>query len=151
MDNKVYIYTDGACSGNPGKGGWGAILKYRGHIKELSGYDPDTTNNRMELMGAIKGLQALKKPCDVVLITDSRYVQQGINEWVNGWIARGWKTASNQPVKNVELWKMLVAERDRHASIDWQWVKGHAGHPENERADELATSAVKNEKGLSDE
>ncbi len=151
MDNKVYIYTDGACSGNPGKGGWGAILKYRGHIKELSGYDPDTTNNRMELMGAIKGLQALKKPCDVVLITDSRYVQQGINEWVNGWIARGWKTASNQPVKNVELWKMLVAERDRHTSIDWQWVKGHAGHPENERADELATSAVKNEKGLSDE
>jgi ribonuclease HI len=151
MDNKVYIYTDGACSGNPGKGGWGAILKFRGHIKELSGYDPDTTNNRMELMGAIKGLQALKKPCDVVLITDSRYVQQGINEWVNGWIARGWKTASNQPVKNVELWKMLVAERDRHTSIDWQWVKGHAGHPENERADELATSAVKNEKGLSDE
>lgn len=151
MDNKVYIYTDGACSGNPGKGGWGAILKYRGHIKELSGYDPDTTNNRMELMGAIKGLQALKKPCDVVLITDSRYVQQGINEWVNGWIARGWKTANNQPVKNVELWKMLVAERDRHTSIDWQWVKGHAGHPENERADELATSAVKNEKGLSDE
>ena len=151
MDNKVYIYTDGACSGNPGKGGWGAILKYRGHIKELSGYDPGTTNNRMELMGAIKGLQALKKPCDVVLITDSRYVQQGINEWVNGWIARGWKTASNQPVKNVELWKMLVAERDRHTSIDWQWVKGHAGHPENERADELATSAVKNEKGLSDE
>lgn len=151
MDNKVYIYTDGACSGNPGKGGWGAILKYRGHIKELSGYDPDTTNNRMELMGAIKGLQALKKPCDVVLITDSRYVQQGINEWVNGWIARGWKTASNQPVKNVELWKMLVAERDRHTSIDWQWVKGHAGHPENERADELATSAVKNEKGLSNE
>lgn len=151
MDNKVYIYTDGACSGNPGKGGWGAILKYRGHIKELSGYDPDTTNNRMELMGAIKGLQALKKPCDIVLITDSRYVQQGINEWVNGWIARGWKTASNQPVKNVELWKMLVAERDRHTSIDWQWVKGHAGHPENERADELATSAVKNEKGLSDE
>lgn len=151
MDNKVYIYTDGACSGNPGKGGWGAILKFRGHIKELSGYDPDTTNNRMELMGAIKGLQALKKPCDVVLITDSRYVQQGINEWVNGWIARGWKTASNQPVKNVELWKMLVTERDRHTSIDWQWVKGHAGHPENERADELATSAVKNEKGLSDE
>ncbi|WP_077928617.1 ribonuclease HI [Wohlfahrtiimonas populi] len=151
MDNKVYIYTDGACSGNPGKGGWGAILKYRGHIKELSGYDSDTTNNRMELMGAIKGLQALKKPCDIVLITDSRYVQQGINEWVNGWIARGWKTASNQPVKNVELWKMLVAERDRHTSIDWQWVKGHAGHPENERADELATSAVKNEKGLSDE
>lgn len=151
MDNKVYIYTDGACSGNPGKGGWGAILKYRGHIKELSGYDPDTTNNRMELMGAIRGLQALKKPCDVVLITDSRYVQQGINEWVNGWIARGWKTASNQPVKNVELWKLLVAERDRHTSIDWQWVKGHAGHPENERADVLATSAVKNEKGLSDE
>lgn len=151
MDNKVYIYTDGACSGNPGKGGWGAILKFRGHIKELSGYDPDTTNNRMELMGAIRGLQALKKPCDVVLITDSRYVQQGINEWVNGWIARGWKTASNQPVKNVELWKLLVAERDRHTSIDWQWVKGHAGHPENERADELATSAVKNEKGLSDE
>ncbi|GAA5098451.1 ribonuclease HI [Wohlfahrtiimonas larvae] len=151
MDNKVYIYTDGACSGNPGKGGWGVILKFRGHTKELSGYDPDTTNNRMELMGAIKGLQALKKPCDVVLITDSRYVQQGINEWVNGWIARGWKTASNQPVKNVELWKLLVAERDRHTSIDWQWVKGHAGHPENERADELATSAVKNEKGLSDE
>lgn len=151
MDNKVYIYTDGACSGNPGKGGWGAILKFRGHIKELSGYDPDTTNNRMELMGAIKALQALKKPCDVVLITDSRYVQQGINEWVNGWIARGWKTASNQPVKNVELWKTLVAERDRHTSIDWQWVKGHAGHPENERADELATGAVKNEKGLSDE
>lgn len=151
MDNTVHIYTDGACSGNPGKGGWGAILKYRGHVKELSGYDPDTTNNRMELMAAIKGLQALKKPCDIVLITDSRYVQQGINEWVNGWIARGWKTASNQPVKNVELWKLLVAERDRHLSIDWQWVKGHAGHPENERADELATSAVKNEKGLSDE
>lgn len=148
---KVHIYTDGACSGNPGKGGWGAILKYRGHVKELSGYDEDTTNNRMELMAAIKALQTLKKPCDVVLVTDSRYVQQGINEWVNGWIARNWKTASNQPVKNVDLWQLLVIERDRHLSIDWQWVKGHAGHPENERADELATDAVKKERGLSDE
>lgn len=151
MMDKVYIYTDGACSGNPGKGGWGAILKYRGHVKELSGYNEDTTNNRMELTAAIRGLQELKKPCNVVLITDSRYVQQGINEWVNGWIARNWRTASNQPVKNVDLWQLLVAERDRHLSIDWQWVKGHAGHPENERADELATTAVKNEKGLSDE
>ncbi|ELV07303.1 ribonuclease HI [Wohlfahrtiimonas chitiniclastica] len=151
MMDKVYIYTDGACSGNPGKGGWGCILKYRGHEKELSGYCADTTNNRMELTAAIKGLQALKKPCHVALITDSRYVQQGINEWVNGWIARGWKTASQQPVKNVDLWQQLVIERDRHLSIDWQWVKGHAGHPENERADTLATDAVKNERGLSDE
>lgn len=145
---KVYAYTDGACSGNPGPGGWGAILRYKQNIKELSGYEAETTNNRMELRAAIAALQALTKPCHVVLVTDSRYVQQGISEWLNGWILRNWRTANNSPVKNKELWLALVKERDRHLSIDWQWVKGHAGHPENERADELARLAITNKKGI---
>lgn len=145
---QVYAYTDGACSGNPGEGGWGAILEYGEHRKELSGYEADTTNNRMELMAAIMALKSLKRACDVILITDSKYVQQGINEWINGWILRNWKTASNKPVKNQSLWQQLLIERDRHLSVEWRWVKGHNGHPQNERADELAREAIINKKGL---
>ncbi|PWD86564.1 ribonuclease HI [Ignatzschineria cameli] len=142
----VYAYTDGACSGNPGPGGWGVLLSYRGHEKELSGYEAETTNNRMELTAAIKALQALKRPCHVILTTDSRYVQQGVTQWIDGWIRRDWKTASNKPVLNQDLWRLLLIERDRHLSIDWCWVKGHAGHRENEIADTLATEAIKKAK-----
>ena len=142
----VYAYTDGACSGNPGPGGWGVLLSYRGHEKTLSGYEAETTNNRMELTAAIKALQALKRPCHVVLTTDSRYVQQGVTQWIDGWIRRDWKTANNKPVLNQDLWRLLLIERDRHLSIDWCWVKGHAGHRENEIADRLATDAIKKAK-----
>lgn len=142
----VYAYTDGACSGNPGPGGWGVLLNYQGHEKMLSGYEAETTNNRMELTAAIKALQALKRPCHIVLTTDSRYVQQGITQWVDGWIRRDWKTANNKPVLNQDLWRLLLIERDRHLSIDWCWVKGHAGHRENEIADTLATDAIKKAK-----
>ncbi|OYQ81389.1 ribonuclease HI [Ignatzschineria sp. F8392] len=142
----VYAYTDGACSGNPGPGGWGVLLSYRGHEKTLSGYEAETTNNRMELTAAIKALQALKRPCHVVLTTDSRYVQQGVTQWIDGWIRRDWKTANNKPVLNQDLWRLLLIERDRHLSIDWCWVKGHAGHRENEIADKLATDAIKKAK-----
>lgn len=142
----VYAYTDGACSGNPGPGGWGVLLSYRGHEKELSGYEAETTNNRMELTAAIKALQALKRPCHVILTTDSRYVQQGVTQWIDGWIRRDWKTASNKPVLNQDLWRLLLIERDRHLFIDWCWVKGHAGHRENEIADTLATEAIKKAK-----
>lgn len=142
----VYAYTDGACSGNPGPGGWGVLLSYREHEKTLSGYEAETTNNRMELTAAIKALQALKRPCHIVLTTDSRYVQQGVTQWIDGWIRRDWKTANNKPVLNQDLWRLLLIERDRHLSIDWCWVKGHAGHRENEIADKLATDAIKKAK-----
>ena len=138
----VLIYTDGACSGNPGPGGWGAVLLSGGHERELSGADPQTTNNRMELMAAIRALEALKRPCKVDLHTDSQYVRQGITEWLPGWKARGWKTADKKPVKNDDLWRRLDEARLRH-EVKWHWVKGHAGHPLNERADGLARAAIK--------
>lgn len=133
----VEIFTDGACSGNPGPGGWGAILRYNGRTKELSGGDPETTNNRMELMAAIQALGALKEPCKIDFYTDSNYVKDGIGGWIEGWKRNGWKTAAKAPVKNAELWRALDEARRRH-EVTWHWVKGHAGHPENERADELA-------------
>ena len=142
MTPKVVIYTDGACRGNPGPGGWGAVLLFGGHEKELCGGDLATTNNRMELMAAIQALEALKKPCKVELHTDSIYVKSGITEWVHGWKARGWKTAAKQPVKNDDLWKRLDEARTRH-DVDWRWVKGHSGHELNERADELARRGMK--------
>lgn len=136
-DKIVSIHTDGACLGNPGPGGWAALLRYKGHERELSGGEADTTNNRMELMGAIMGLEALTEPCQVVLTTDSQYVRQGITEWIGNWVRRGWKTAAGDPVKNRDLWERLHLASQRH-SIDWKWVKGHSGHPENERVDTLA-------------
>jgi ribonuclease HI len=138
----VSIWTDGACSGNPGPGGWGVILVSGEHTKELFGGEPDTTNNRMELMAAISALEALKKPCDITLHIDSQYVRQGITQWIHGWKKNGWKTADKKPVKNAELWQRLEEATKRHR-IDWQWVKGHAGDPMNERADELAREGVK--------
>jgi ribonuclease HI len=140
-EKRVDIFTDGACSGNPGPGGWGAILRYGEHEKELFGGEPDTTNNRMELTAAIMALEALKRPSPVVLHTDSQYVKQGITQWLRGWKAKGWKTASGDPVKNIDLWKRLEAALAPH-TVDWQWVRGHAGHPENERADALARQGV---------
>ncbi len=134
---KVELYTDGACKGNPGTGGWGALLRYGANEKELWGGESDTTNNRMELMAAIEGLKALTRSCEVVLTTDSQYVKQGINQWLAGWKKNGWKTASKQPVKNKDLWQTLDSECARH-SVEWRWVKGHAGHEGNERADQLA-------------
>jgi ribonuclease HI len=133
----VVIYTDGACSGNPGPGGWGAILTYGETSKEIFGGEPVTTNNRMELMAAISALDALKRPSRVELHTDSQYVMKGITQWIHGWKKNGWRTADKKPVKNAELWQRLDEARRVH-EIDWRWVKGHAGHPENERADELA-------------
>lgn len=137
----VEIFTDGACSGNPGPGGWGAILRYKGHEKELNGGERETTNNRMELMAAISALEALTRPMPVTLVTDSVYVRDGITKWLDGWRAKGWKTAAKKPVKNQDLWERLDEARQRHR-IDWQWVKGHAGHPENERADALARAGM---------
>ncbi|WP_439273400.1 ribonuclease HI [Pseudochrobactrum sp. HB0163] len=137
----ITAYTDGACSGNPGPGGWGAILQYNGHRKELNGGEAETTNNRMELMAAISALEALKEPCQVELYTDSVYVRDGISKWIEGWKRNGWKTAAKQPVKNAELWQQLDSARMRH-KVSWHWVKGHAGHPENERADELAREGM---------
>ena len=141
--NRVEIYTDGACKGNPGPGGWGVLLRSPGHEKELFGGEPLTTNNRMELTAVIEGLQALKRPCEVDLYLDSQYVRQGITEWIHGGKAKGWVTASKEPVKNVELWKQLDAlvQGSGHR-IDWRWVKGHAGNPGNERADALANQGV---------
>jgi ribonuclease HI len=139
--NRVTIFTDGACSGNPGPGGWGAILRYRGTEKEMSGGDRETTNNRMEMMAAISALEALKRPCVVDIYTDSSYVRDGITKWIFGWQKRGWKTADKKPVKNVELWQRLLDALKPH-KVEWHWVKGHAGHPENERCDELARAAV---------
>ncbi|OGI40504.1 MAG: ribonuclease HI [Candidatus Muproteobacteria bacterium RBG_16_64_10] len=139
--DKVTIYTDGACRGNPGPGGWGAILLYGDHEKELYGAEKETTNNRMELMAAIRALEALKRPCDITLTTDSQYVRKGITEWLANWKKRGWKTAGKKPVKNQELWQRLEKAADKH-KIHWKWIKGHSGHPENERADQLANRAV---------
>jgi ribonuclease HI len=138
---KVTIYTDGACSGNPGPGGWGAILRFGEVEKELKGGEPHTTNNRMELMAAISALEALKKPCEVELYTDSQYVRQGITGWIHGWKRNGWRTADKKPVKNAELWQRLEAALKPH-QVHWHWVKGHAGHDENERADQLARDGV---------
>lgn len=137
MSETVHIYTDGACKGNPGPGGWGVILRYKHIEKELFGGEPHTTNNRMELMAAIQGLEALKRPSQVILTSDSQYLLKGINEWLPNWISRNWQTATRQPVKNVDLWKRLSEARNAH-QVDWQWIKGHSGHPENERADQLA-------------
>jgi ribonuclease HI len=137
----VEAFTDGACRGNPGPGGWGVLLRAGGHIKELSGGEPVTTNNRMELKAAIEALAALKQPCRVDVYTDSVYVRSGITEWLPGWRARGWKTAAKKPVKNQDLWQALSEAAARH-EVSWHWVKGHAGHPENERADELANMGL---------
>jgi ribonuclease HI len=141
--NTIDIYTDGACKGNPGPGGWGVLLKSGGTEKELFGGEADTTNNRMEMMAVIQALEALKRPCKVNLYLDSKYVLQGITEWIHGWKARGWRTASKEPVKNVELWQRLdaIVSTGGH-EIDWRWVKGHAGDPGNERADALANKGV---------
>lgn len=140
-DAIVEIYTDGACRGNPGPGGWGALLRCRGKERELSGAEPNTTNNRMELMAAIVALETLKRPCRVVLSTDSLYLKQGVTEWLPNWIKRNWKTAAGKPIKNLDLWQRLCAAMARH-QIQWEWVRGHSGHPENERADRLANRAI---------
>ncbi len=137
----VEIFSDGACSGNPGPGGYGTILRYGATEKELSGYDPETTNNRMELLGAIVGLEALTRPCQVRLTTDSEYVKKGMTEWLESWIKRGWKTAGKKPVANRDLWERLHVLSQKH-EVEWIWVRGHAGHPENERCDELARNAI---------
>ena len=142
MIPQVTIYTDGACSGNPGPGGWGAVLISGGHERDIFGGEGHTTNNRMEMMAAIQALDALTKPCKVELHTDSQYLRQGITEWLAGWKARGWKTADKKPVKNEDLWRRLDEARARH-EVAWRWVKGHAGHPLNERADALARQGVK--------
>jgi ribonuclease HI len=134
---EIVIYTDGSCSGNPGPGGWGAVLRWKGTEKELHGGDPQTTNNRMELTAAIQALEALQRPVQVQLHTDSKYVLDGITKWIAGWQRNGWRTAAKQPVKNADLWQRLVAAMSPH-EVTWTWVKGHAGHPDNERADELA-------------
>jgi ribonuclease HI len=139
---EVTIFTDGACSGNPGPGGWGAILISGAHEREICGGEPATTNNRMELMAAIQALETLKRPCKVELHTDSQYVRKGITEWIGGWKARGWRTADKKPVKNDDLWKRLDAARARH-TVDWRWVKGHNGNELNERADGLANQGMR--------
>ena len=139
-DKKITLYTDGACSGNPGPGGWGAILAWNGHEKELSGGEMDTTNNRMEMMAVIEGLNAIKKSSEVELYTDSKYVMDGVNEWLEGWKARGWKTAAKKPVKNQDLWERIDEVVQRHM-IRWHWVKGHSGNEMNERVDQLAVMA----------
>jgi len=138
----VEIFTDGACSGNPGPGGWGALLRYNGTEKELSGGEPETTNNRMEMMAAIMALESLKRPSRVVLTTDSQYVKDGLTKWMAGWIKNGWKTADKKPVKNVDLWQRLKAAYDAH-EVELHWVRGHDGHEENERCDRLAVDAIR--------
>jgi len=137
----VEVFTDGGCRGNPGPGGWGAVLRFGGHERELRGSEENTTNNRMELLAAISALEAMTEPCMVILTTDSTYVKDGITRWIRNWRANGWKTAAKKPVKNKDLWERLDAECLRH-QVDWRWVKGHAGHPENERADGLANLAM---------
>ncbi|KKC97870.1 MULTISPECIES: ribonuclease HI [Photobacterium] len=141
MTKQVEIFTDGSCLGNPGPGGYGTILRYKGHVKELNDGFFMTTNNRMELLAAIVGLASLKESCEVDLTTDSQYVRQGITQWIHNWKKRGWKTADKKPVKNADLWQQLDQETQRH-QVRWHWVKGHAGHPENERCDELARQAA---------
>lgn len=141
MSDPVEVWTDGACSGNPGPGGWGAILSYKGKERELSGGEALTTNNRMELMGAIAALETLTRPCTVALHTDSQYLRQGITSWIHGWKKNGWKTADRKPVKNEELWKRLDAALKQH-KIEWKWVRGHAGDEMNERADALARAGM---------
>ncbi len=141
-ENTVEIFTDGACSGNPGPGGWGALLRYKGKEKELSGGENPTTNNRMEMMGVIMALESLTRPSRVRLTTDSEYVKNGITQWLPKWKAKGWKTSDNKPVKNVDLWQRLEAAASRH-QIEYHWVRGHNGHPDNERVDELARGAIR--------
>jgi ribonuclease HI len=140
-ESQVEIFTDGACRGNPGPGGWGALLRYNGNEKTLYGAEKETTNNRMELMAAISALESLTRSCEVALTTDSQYVRKGITEWMEGWKKRGWKTANKKPVKNVDLWQRLEQAAQKH-QVSWHWVRGHTGHPENERADELANQAI---------
>ncbi|MBE0574525.1 MAG: ribonuclease HI [Desulfuromonadales bacterium] len=137
----VEIFSDGACSGNPGPGGWGTILRFGDHVKEFSGYEPETTNNRMELLGAIAGLEALKRPCRVALTTDSQYVKKGMTEWITGWVKSGWKNSQKKPVANRDLWERLLELTEPH-QIEWHWVRGHDGHAENERCDALARAAI---------
>ncbi|MBI2994898.1 MAG: ribonuclease HI [Gammaproteobacteria bacterium] len=141
MKERVELYTDGACRGNPGPGGWGVLLRYQGVERELSGTERQTTNNRMELLAAIRGLQALTRPCRVRLVTDSTYLNQGITRWLPDWKRRNWKTADRKPVKNKDLWQALEVAAETH-DIEWQWVRGHSGHPENERVDALANEAI---------
>jgi ribonuclease HI len=147
---KIQIFTDGACRGNPGPGGWGALLRYGEHERELFGGEPDTTNNRMELMAAIRALETLKEPCEVDLTTDSEYVRKGITEWLPNWKARNWKTSDRKPVKNADLWQALELAASRH-QVRWHWVKGHSGHDENERADQLANCGIESLNGASRE
>lgn len=141
MSKHVRIFTDGGCKGNPGPGGWGAILYYGDARKEIKGAEAETTNNRMELMAAIQALELLKRPCEVELTTDSQYLRQGITQWIHNWKKRGWKTADKKPVKNQDLWQRLDQAVSQH-KVKWSWVKGHAGHPDNERADQLANEAI---------
>ncbi len=141
MTNKVYIYTDGACRGNPGPGGWGALMRFNGAEKEFFGGEKQTTNNRMEMTASIQALAQLSRPCDVIITTDSKYLRKGITEWIVNWKKRDWKTASKKPVKNSDLWKQLDELVQKH-QVTWEWVKGHSGHPENERADELANKGI---------
>ncbi|GAA8966179.1 ribonuclease HI [Helicobacter pylori] len=141
MEKTVYLFTDGACKGNPGAGGWGVLLRYGEHEKELFGGEAQTTNNRMELTAVLSGLKTLNRPCDVVICTDSQYVKNGMESWIHNWKKNGWKTAGRQPVKNADLWQQLDEQVARHR-VCWQWVKGHAGHAENERADALANRGV---------
>jgi ribonuclease HI len=142
----VSVFTDGACSGNPGPGGWGAILRWAGHEREISGSEPHTTNNRMELLAAISALEALKRPCTVDMHTDSQYLRQGITGWIEGWKRNGWRTADRKPVKNADLWQRLDTAVKGH-DVRWHWVRGHAGHALNERADELARTAIAEVRG----
>ncbi len=142
MTKMIELYTDGACRGNPGPGGWGVLLRFEQHEKRLCGGEALTTNNRMELMAAIEGLRAVKEACHISLTTDSQYVRKGITEWMQNWKRNGWKTASKKPVKNADLWQLLEREAARHHQVDWHWVKGHSGHAENEIADELANQGI---------
>ena len=138
---RIELFTDGACKGNPGPGGWGALLRLGKHEKELSGGESDTTNNRMEMMAVIRGLEALIEPCEVAIYTDSRYVMDGMTKWIEGWQKRGWKSASKQPVRNQDLWHELIEAASKH-TLEWNWVRGHNGHPENERVDRIASDAA---------